>query len=397
MKKDPSSARRPGAGRFATVTTIPKFGLFDLPRGRRPLAYFNLDLTARCNNDCGHCYINLPARDAAARARELAPAEILRIAREAAGLGALWCALGGGEPLLREDFPEIYVGLKKLGLLVTIYTNACLVTPATIRLFKKYPPRDIEVTVYGVSRRVYERVTRRRGSFAAFGRGLRLLEQAGIPVRLKAMALKSNFAEFEAIAAFCREKTKDYYRFDPLLHLRYDGNRARNALIRSERLSPEEIVALERADPARSHALQAMCAERRPAAPSAPAPDSGLLRCGTGTGGFDVGPGGEFRLCPSLWHRDFVYDLRQGSVPDAWNRFVPEALAKAAKSRGGPDECQACPIADLCLWCPAHAHLESGRLGEKTKYFCRVAHARAEAFRPAGGGKRGDTGSPRRI
>jgi radical SAM protein with 4Fe4S-binding SPASM domain len=396
LKKGPSSALRPGAGRFVAVTTIPKFGLFDPPRARRPLAYFNLDITARCNNDCGHCYINLPARDAAARARELAPAEILRIAREAADLGALWCALSGGEPLLREDFTEIYAGLKKLGLLVTIYTNACLVTPATIRLFKRYPPRDIEVTVYGISRRVYERVTRRPGSYAAFKRGLRLLEEAGLPVRLKAMALRSNFEEFEAIASFCREKTKDFYRFDPILHLRYDGNPARNALIRRERLSPAQIVALERADPARSRALQAMCAERRPPAPSGPGPSLGLLRCGTGTGGFDVGPAGEFRLCPSLWPADFVYDLRRGSVADAWNRFVPEALAKAAKSRGGPAECRTCPIADLCLWCPAHAHLETGRTRGKTIYFCRVAHARAKAFDAPGIRASGGPIAPRR-
>ncbi len=397
MKKGPSSAPRPSAGRFVAVTTIPKFGLFDPPRVGRPLAYFNLDITARCNNDCGHCYINLPARDAAARARELPPAEILRIAREAADLGALWCALSGGEPLLREDFPEIYVGLKKLGLLVTIYTNACLVTPATIRLFKRYPPRDIEVTVYGVSRRVYERVTRRLGSYAAFKRGLRLLEKAGLPIRLKAMALKSNFEEFEAIASFCREKTKDFYRFDPILHMRYDRNPARNALIRRERLSPAQIVALERADPVRSRALQAMCAERQPPAPPGPEPSSGLLHCGTGTGGFDVGPEGEFRLCPSLWPSDFVYDLRRGSVADAWNRFVPEALAKAAKSRGGPAECRACPIAGLCLWCPAHAHLETGRVRGNTIYFCRVAHARAEALKSPRIQQSGSPIAPRRT
>ena len=97
--------------------------------------------------------------------------------------------------------------------------------------------------MYGATQETYERVTRRPGSYAAFRRGLDLLLEGGVTVRLKAMALRSNAHELPAIARFCRERTKDYFRFDPLLHLRYDGDPRRNAEIRAERLSPEEIVA----------------------------------------------------------------------------------------------------------------------------------------------------------
>ena len=117
-----------------------------------------------------------------------------------------------------------------------------------MELFRRYPPRDIEVSVYGATRETYEAVTRRPGSFDAFVRGLDLLLGGGLKVRLKAMALRSNVRELEAISRFCRERTKDYYRFDPLLHLRFDGDPVRNAEIKAERLSPEEVVAVERAD-----------------------------------------------------------------------------------------------------------------------------------------------------
>ncbi len=79
-------------------------------------------------------------------------------------------------------------------------------------------------------------------------KGLDLLLESGIKVRLKAMALRSNLHEIPEIARFCRERTKDYFRFDPFLHLRVDGDPARNEEIKSERLSPEEIVALENSD-----------------------------------------------------------------------------------------------------------------------------------------------------
>ena len=183
----------------------------------------------------------------------------LDIAREAAGMGAMWCLLTGGEPLLRDDFEDIYLGLKRQGLLVSVFTNACLVTPAHIDLFRKYPPSDIEVTVYGVTRETYERVTRRPGSFDRFMRGLNLLMDSGIRIRLKAMAIQSNLHEQNEIAEFCRARTKDYYRFDPLLHLRFDGDPVRNDEIRAERLTPEQIVALERADEQRIKAMREQC------------------------------------------------------------------------------------------------------------------------------------------
>jgi MoaA/NifB/PqqE/SkfB family radical SAM enzyme len=83
------------------------------------------------------------------------------IARQAVRMGAMWCLITGGEPLLRDDFPDIYMGLKRLGLLVAVFTNATLISAEHVALFKKYPPRDIEITVYGVTKNTYEAVTRR--------------------------------------------------------------------------------------------------------------------------------------------------------------------------------------------------------------------------------------------
>ncbi len=140
---------------------------------------------------------------------------------------------------MREDFSDIYMALKRKGLLVSVFTNAVLVNEKHIQLFKKYPPRDIEVSVYGVTKETYEKVARIPGSFDAFMRGLDLLMDNGVRVRFKAMALRSNIHEMPEIARFCRDKTKDYFRFDPFLHLRFDGDPARNDDIRSERLSPK--------------------------------------------------------------------------------------------------------------------------------------------------------------
>ncbi len=365
--------------RHRASLSMPRFALWDKLKAKRAPLSFDLEVTNRCHHNCSHCYINLPAGELQAAAGELSREEILDIARQAAGLGSVWCLLTGGEPLLRADFFDLYLGLKRLGLLVSVFTNASLITREHAELFHRYPPRDLEVTVYGVTAETYERVTRRPGSFAAFRRGLGLLLDLNVKVRLKAMALRDNVHELPAIARFCREHGKDYFRFDPFLHLRFDGDIERNAEIRGQRLNPEEIVALEAADPERWPAWQKECAKM--AASSADTAGDYLFQCGAGLGSFVVGADGRFRLCSSLWHPECLYDLRQGSLREAWEQFVPQVRERRSQDPVLTEKCRSCPLVNVCFWCPAHAHLETGRLDAWVEYFCRVAQTRVQMLK----------------
>ncbi len=88
---------------FVSSAYLPEFSLWDKLANRRSPLSFDLEITARCNNDCRHCYINLPAGDPEAKRKELSLNEISDIADQAVGLGALWCLITGGEPLLNHD------------------------------------------------------------------------------------------------------------------------------------------------------------------------------------------------------------------------------------------------------------------------------------------------------
>src|SRR3990172_6817067 len=82
---------------------------FLFPRGKRSLlGQLDIELTERCNNNCIHCCINLPVDDAA-RTREMETAFILEVVTQAADLGCLTVRFTGGEPLLREDFADLYL------------------------------------------------------------------------------------------------------------------------------------------------------------------------------------------------------------------------------------------------------------------------------------------------
>lgn len=349
---------------------------------RKPIS-FELEITARCNNNCRHCYINLPERDKNAARNELSLGQIKTIADQAVDLDVMGCFITGGEPLLRSDFFDVYLYLKKIGLLVSVFTNATLLNREHIKLFRKYPPRDIEVTVYGVTPKTYERVTRVPGSFAAFMEGVKLLLDNDIKVRFKAMALRSNANELPEIAKFCRERTKDYFRFDPFLHLRFDRDAGRNQEIKSERLSSEEIVAIEKADPERSQSLKENC-DKFLFARDGRYNCSHLFLCGAGIDSFTVSYDGFLRACVSLWHPDCVYNYRKVSLSDFWHKFIPRLRDMRSSRKEFLQKCSWCPILNLCIWCPAHSYLETGRLDTPVGYFCEVAHARKRMLEAAG-------------
>ena len=139
------------------------------------LGRLDMELTERCNNNCIHCCINLPAGDRTAQERELASEEIKAILSQAAALGCMEVRFTGGEPLLRPDFEELYLTARRLGMQVILFTNARRITPELAQLLARIPPgRVVEVTVYGMHAESYDAAAASRGAFAEFWRGVEL-------------------------------------------------------------------------------------------------------------------------------------------------------------------------------------------------------------------------------
>ena len=63
--------------------------------------------------------------------------------------GTVFLLLTGGEPLLFPDFKTLYRRLRNLGMILTINTNGTLLDEAWADFFATYPPRRINITLYG--------------------------------------------------------------------------------------------------------------------------------------------------------------------------------------------------------------------------------------------------------
>ena len=341
------------------------------------LARLDIELTERCNNDCLHCSVNLPAGDIEARAFEWTAARWKTLLTEAAGLGCLVVRLTGGEPLLRADFEEIYLHARRLGLRVMLFTNATLLTPRLARLLKDVPPLEaVEVSVYGLTEETYEAVTRARGSFAACRRGLGLLGENGVTFTVKGAVLPPTRHEadaFETWAAALPGHT-GVPSFATLFDLRSRPDGGKNAHIAGLRTDGDDFVNF-----ARRRGEEAVDEWRDFCGRSGGGRGDRLFTCLPFGASAAVDPYGRLQFCLGLRHPDTVYDLASGSLREAVTVFLPRLRETRAADPAYLERCGRCFLKGLCGQCPAKSWAEHGTLDTPVEYFCGVAHAQAVA------------------
>ncbi len=158
------------------------------------------ELTVRCNLKCKMClFRHDDSENEEIIKNERTAEEWIDMARQVAEAGTFNLLITGGEPMLRKDFCEIYEGIYKQGFMLTLYTNATLVTPKIMETLRKYPPHRIGVTIYGASEETYEEVC---GNGKAFNRaieGMKLLSTLPSILEFRTTIIKDNYDEVDAI------------------------------------------------------------------------------------------------------------------------------------------------------------------------------------------------------
>lgn len=341
-------------------------GLHQRLLGRRIPLDGTIELTYRCPLQCSFCYNRVPTVDAAAQRQELSFEEHRRILDEIAGAGCLWLLYTGGEVFAREDFLDIYTYAQQKGLLVSIFTNGTLITPETADHLAKWVPFSIEVTLYGVTRKTYERITGVPGSFENCLRGIHLLKERNLPLKLKTMAVSPNRHEIWEMKRFVQQDLGLEFRFDGTINPGID--RSRRPL--DFRLSPEQIVELDVLDPARIQAWEDFV--RRFNGPVHTAGCDEMYHCGGGINSFSINPHGKLSLC--VLSQADTYDLRKGTFSDGWSNFLLNVRRRKMRKM---TKCVECGIKSMCGMCPANGELEQGDPESPVDFLCRVAHLRS--------------------
>jgi radical SAM protein with 4Fe4S-binding SPASM domain len=338
--------------------------------GKRIPLEVALEVTRRCPLECLHCYNNLAMGDLAARNRELSKEEYFEVLDELEEMGCFWLLFTGGEIFARKDFLEIYTYAKKKGFLITLFTNGTLISEKIVNYLLEWPPFAIEITLYGRTRETYEALTAISGSYDRCIRGIKLLRDAGLPLKLKTVGTSVNKHEVLAMKEFAEEELHVEFKFDSLINPRIDCSQSPLAV----RLSAEEVVALDLYSPkvADEHRKNI---EREMEAPLPQGGGETLYHCGGGVKSFALDPYGHMTICV-LSHQE-SYDIRTGSVKEGWEHFL---LKVRQRERKQITKCANCRIHSVCSMCPANGELENGDPESPVDFLCEVAHVRAMAL-----------------
>src|ERR1700730_17241952 len=336
--------------------------------GQRTPFEVSIEVTRRCPLECLHCYNNLPMGDLQARNRELSKEEHFKLLDDLAELGCLWLLYTGGEIFARKDFLEIYTYAKKKGFLITLFTNGTLIRERTADYLLEYPPFAIEITLYGRTKKTYEALTGIPGSYERCLRGIELLRDRGLPLKLKTVPTTIDKHEVFAMKRFADEDLGVEFKFDSQINPRIDCSQSPLAV----RLTPEEVVALD------MHAPKGVSEYRRLAKHDLEKPLPNLKRnenvyfCGGGIKGFAINAYGEMGIC--VLSQQETFSIRDVGVRQVWEESLFE-LRNRKRTR--LTKCVQCRIQSLCGMCPANGEMENGDKESPVAFLCHVAHLRA--------------------
>ena len=338
--------------------------------GQRAPMQVSIEVTRRCPLECQHCYNNLPMGDQDARSREMTAAEHFRMLDELVEMGCFWLLYTGGEIFARKDFLEIYTYAKKKGFLITLFTNGTLITEKIADYLLAWPPFAIEITLYGRTKETYEALTMIPGSYDRCLRGIRLLRERGLPLKLKTVATSINKHEVTSMRRFAEEELGVEFKFDSQINPRIDCSQSPLAV----RLTPEEVVALDMAEPKGVSEYRRLAKNDEKNPPSLEHSDS-VYACGGGMNSFAINAYGEISIC--VISQQETFGVRGSSVKQIWE----ESLLQVRKlKRTQMTKCVQCRIRSLCGMCPANGELENGDRESPVEFLCHVAHLRAVAI-----------------
>jgi len=303
---------------------------------RRPEGV-TFELTYGCNLRCVHCY-NPTHR---ALPHELTTTEVCALLNQIADLGVLTVTFTGGEPSMRPDIGDILRHARRQGLMIHFMTNATRITTTFAELLREVAVSQINVSIYGATEAIYERMTAVPGSYRQFRQGMINLADAALPVVVRMPVTTINCEEIQA----CRQLVESF-------HMKFQYSLEIMTTITGDptplqyRLAPEEKVRVN----------QELFPHRgTPASEESCSSKQSFIECACGQSRFAITPYGEMNLCTAFPIPR--YDLRTGTVKEGWD------ILKRTVDQAHPSdryECPTCEVRPHCRLGRSDAWLETG-------------------------------------
>jgi radical SAM protein with 4Fe4S-binding SPASM domain len=158
------------------------------------------ELTLRCNLSCRHC----GSRAGRKRQDELSLAEALRLCDELGALGCRRLTLGGGEPLLRPDWPLIAERLRERGVTVGMVTNGAAWSEKVLGTVRAIGLESVAFSLDGLEES-HDYLRASPGLWRRILGWMKRCREAGLNVSAVTTIYRRNVAELERLREVLRD------------------------------------------------------------------------------------------------------------------------------------------------------------------------------------------------
>ncbi|MBN1434603.1 radical SAM protein [Candidatus Fermentibacterales bacterium] len=340
-------------------------------------------VTGRCNLSCPHCSVlshgELPG--------ELDLAGWRSVFESLAELRVLQVTVTGGEPLMREDFPELWRMLSRMPFRLYLNTNATLLSERSAEALAESLPRldCVMTSLDGPDSSTHDAI-RGDGAFSKAMSGTGRLRDLGVPFGFYCTVVTLNRDRLEETVELARQSGARWIRLNYFVEAGPGSESGLAIPLRERREIGRQVLRLARARPGfvtgtalrmEEYALEVEAGGGRPRG----------LPCGAGLDRLVILPDGSVAPCDHIPHvilghilRDSLEDILSGIAAREF-RAIVEARSAA---REGPcaecawfDVCQpgcpvqwfaAAPVCDQVFGAPRldclKSYIEGGRQGE---------------------------------
>ncbi|MBW2526095.1 MAG: radical SAM protein [Deltaproteobacteria bacterium] len=165
------------------------------------------ELTLACNLNCRHC----GSRAGKSRPDELTTPEALELVAALARLRCRTVTIGGGEPLLRKDWPIIATAFIDKGVRVNMVTNGRTWSPQTTSLAKKIGMESVAFSIDGMEE-THTYVRRVKGHYQHLLDCIDDCRAKGLTVSVITMVHRRNLNELDQLRKLLADRGVDRWQ-----------------------------------------------------------------------------------------------------------------------------------------------------------------------------------------
>ncbi len=343
--------------------------LFDMAQQKQIPINGSLELLPFCNMNCDMCYVRMSKEEVDRNGRIHTAQEWLSLGNQMKDAGVMFLLLTGGEPLLHPEFKEIYLGLKKMGFVITINTNGTLINEEWADFFAQNKPRRLNITLYGSHPETYLDLCHYDG-YAKTYKAIQLLRERNVDVKMSATIAKKNQKDVADLIRIAQELEVPINVDSYLQPSQRERSKPFDA---QSRMTPQEAAQVNfLADKLtmRPESFAQMVLSRVEQIENTPEidPIPSRMQCLAGKCSFTINWQGELRPCVILSKP--AMSVFEHSFTECWTHVSSNLSTILLNGK-----CTACKYRSICHICAAAALYETGSYDGIPEYLCQYAEA----------------------